>query len=268
MGLMPNRPQPKWRTMEEISRLLNIPIYKPTRGSSIPHLFFSDIATQMGIPQQSSMPALARTIIENSNLTWSSSFSSEHTLSGGGSTVTALGLLQLKNAVLVWLGRNPEDLSVIQEETDYIEWQPDSNWEQIREELPREVRLGISRPQADKFRAEVLEAYQFSCAISRVKSRSVLDVAHIVPYHGVESDRIQNSILLRSDLHRLFDCGLLLISFDEGSELFISQIHSSVMEDYGEFDYVALSMPEKAEFFPSKKAIEIKKEICSELWSN
>lgn len=265
---MVNRVQPKWQTMEEISKLLDIPIHRPTKGSSIPHLFFSDIANQMGIPQQSSMPALARTIIENSNLDWSPTFSSEHTSSGGGSTVTALGLLQVKNAVLVWLGKSPVAIPDIQPGIEYLDWEPNQNWREIRESLPREIKFGIARPGADEFRRQVLQEYQGTCAISRFQADDVLDVAHIVPYYGTESDCIQNAILLRTDLHRLFDRGLLLITFDEGSELFISQIHYSIMEDYGEFDYLALATPRKIENQPSKMALEIKKGISSSQWTN
>ena len=256
-GLIP----PKWQTMEEISNLLGIPIYRPTRGSSIPLLFFSDIASQLGIPQQNSMPLLARAIIEQSNLPWTNKFSSEHTSSGGGSTVTALGLLQLKNAILIRQGRAPIPLPDDSAIEKAIEWVPDIRWKTLRDELPSQMRLGVERPGATVFRKFVVEEYRGQCALSRFQVESVLDVAHIVPYYGVESDQIQNAIPLRADLHRLYDRGLLQITFDESSDLYVSKVHINVRNDYEQFDYLALALPENRNFHPSKIALQIKNNL-------
>ena len=84
--------------MKEITELLGHSQIETTVGSSIPSVFFSDIAAVMGIPITSGMPSMAKRIIENAGLIWMSEFSSENAPSGGGGTVTTLGLLQLKNA--------------------------------------------------------------------------------------------------------------------------------------------------------------------------
>lgn len=55
-----------------------------------------------------------------------------------------------------------------------------------------------------KFRKRLLELYDSKCAISGVDIDVVIDAAHIINH----SD---NGILLRSDLHDLFDAGLLMI---------------------------------------------------------
>jgi putative restriction endonuclease len=55
------------------------------------------------------------------------------------------------------------------------------------------------------FRAELLRAYRGSCAISDTSVESVLEAAHISPYRGVQTNRIDNGLLLRADLHTLFD---------------------------------------------------------------
>ena len=37
----------------------------------------------------------------------------------------------------------------------------------------------------------------------------MLEAAHISPYGGPSTDRVSNGLLLRADIHTLFDCGLL-----------------------------------------------------------
>ena len=65
-------------------------------------------------------------------------------------------------------------------------------------------RLG----QAD-FRRKVLEAYDGECAATNCGVDKVLQAAHIIDYHGPATNIVQNGILLRSDIHTLFDQLLL-----------------------------------------------------------
>jgi putative restriction endonuclease len=61
------------------------------------------------------------------------------------------------------------------------------------------------------FRVLVTDAYQRRCAITGERTLPVLDAAHIKPYTVVQRHEVSNGLLLRSDLHRLFDCGYLTI---------------------------------------------------------
>ncbi len=262
---MTTRIQPKWQTMQEVCELLGIQLHRPGKGSSVPLIFFSDIASHMGIPQQSSMPALARAIIERSHLPWLDSFSSEHTNSGGGSTVTALGLLQIKNAVLIWLGNAPLRLPI---ELEVSDWEPAENWQEIRDSLPRSLKEGIDRPGSSTFRSLVLTEYQNTCAITRCETEKAIDIAHIVPYYGNASDHIQNALPLRTDVHRLFDSGLIRIEFDDVNKLFVSKVHETAFSDYLEFDYLAIALPENVDSYPSKKALEVKNSMSKSIWES
>ena len=62
------------------------------------------------------------------------------------------------------------------------------------------------------FRARLLEAYGECCAITGCNAVSVLEAAHILPYRGEHTHRVDNGLLLRSDIHTLFDLGLLWIT--------------------------------------------------------
>jgi putative restriction endonuclease len=64
------------------------------------------------------------------------------------------------------------------------------------------------------FRVLVTDAYQRRCAVTGEKTLPVLDAAHIQPYASRGPHRVANGLLLRSDLHRLFDLGYVTVTPD------------------------------------------------------
>jgi len=62
------------------------------------------------------------------------------------------------------------------------------------------------------FRVIVTDAYTRRCAISGERTLPVLEAAHIRPYSDEGPNRTDNGLLLRSDLHKLFDDGYITIS--------------------------------------------------------
>lgn len=69
------------------------------------------------------------------------------------------------------------------------------------------VRLGQGA-----FRVLVTDAYFRRCSITGEKTLPVLEAAHIKPYAESGPHFISNGILLRSDLHKLFDNGYITIT--------------------------------------------------------
>ena len=61
------------------------------------------------------------------------------------------------------------------------------------------------------FRAALLEAYQSRCAVTGCDAAAALEGAHLRPYRGPESNDVTNGLLLRADIHTLFDLRLLAI---------------------------------------------------------
>ena len=253
----------KSQIMTEISLLLGIPEIAPTVGSSIPSVFFTSIAAEMGIHSVHGMPAMARKIIENSHLTWYEEFSSELAPSGGGGTVTALGLLQVKNAILVWQGLEAEPLPT---EMIFEEWKPDENWEHLRNLLPKTEQEVTTRPGASAFREMVLTEYDNQCVVTGFRTVEVIEIAHIVPYYGTDSDEIQNALPLRSDIHKLFDRGLLRIVYDNSTRKYITLIHDYVMDDYSDYHEKKLIMPHDSLSSPSKAALLEQHKIHKRMW--
>ncbi|HKO20869.1 MAG TPA: HNH endonuclease signature motif containing protein [Acidobacteriaceae bacterium] len=62
------------------------------------------------------------------------------------------------------------------------------------------------------FKVLVTDAYQRQCAITREKALPVLEAAHIRPFSHIPEHSVSNGLLLRSDVHRLFDLGYLTVT--------------------------------------------------------
>lgn len=103
-----------------------------------------------------------------------------------------------------------------------------------RPRVPKEVRevqfsetLGKRRLGQGAFRLLVTEAYERRCAITGERTLPTLEAAHIRPVESQGTHCIKNGILLRSDIHRLFDRGLISIS----SELKV-KVSNQIKERY------------------------------------
>jgi putative restriction endonuclease len=64
------------------------------------------------------------------------------------------------------------------------------------------------------FRVLVTDAYDRRCAVTGEKTLPVLEAAHIKPYSENGPHRVTNGLLLRSDLHKLFDLGYVTVTPD------------------------------------------------------
>ncbi len=76
---------------------------------------------------------------------------------------------------------------------------------------PKVARQVRERPGQAKFRRNLKLSYGYRCCISGCTVPAVLEGAHIDPYQSEDSDHIQNGLLLRADLHTLFDRHLIAI---------------------------------------------------------
>lgn len=82
------------------------------------------------------------------------------------------------------------------------------------------LRAVVMRQGQPAFRAALIQAYEGRCAVTGCSAVDVLEAAHIVPYRGEHTQRTDNGLLLRADIHTLFDLGCLWV--DEGMQVRIS----------------------------------------------
>ncbi len=82
------------------------------------------------------------------------------------------------------------------------------------EEAPRygTPRLVAPRLGQRTFQVAVLEAYSRACCVTGEHSLPALEAAHIRPYASEGPHAIPNGLLLRADLHRLFDKGYVTVT--------------------------------------------------------
>ncbi len=77
-----------------------------------------------------------------------------------------------------------------------------------------EPQLVLPRLGQGTFRIAVTGAYGGACAVSGEHSLPVLEAAHIRPYGDEGTHDVANGLLLRADIHRLFDGGYVTVTAD------------------------------------------------------
>jgi hypothetical protein len=93
------------------------------------------------------------------------------------------------------------------------------------------VKAIQSRRGQQEFRARLLGQFQGQCCITGCSAEEVLEAAHISPYSMNQDMGLSNGLILRADLHTLFDCGLLAIDTERKQVLLAPRLQKSV--DYG-----------------------------------
>lgn len=101
------------------------------------------------------------------------------------------------------------------------------------------------------FRRALLCAYDAQCAVSGCDVEQLLEAAHIHPYRGPETNSVQNGLLLRADIHTLFDLGLITVS--PARTITVSPVLAGT--DYAALDGRALKLPASLNDHPSELAL-------------
>jgi putative restriction endonuclease len=99
------------------------------------------------------------------------------------------------------------------------------------------------RTEQSRLRRDLLDAYDGRCAITGCDVPVLLDAAHLRGWR--DHNTVQDAVLLRVDLHRLLDAGLLRIERD-----YRVRLAPEVGGDYRQFDGVALRLPRRRDLWP------------------
>lgn len=75
----------------------------------------------------------------------------------------------------------------------------------------RTLRAIAQRQGGRAFREALLRAYDGRCAVTGCDVPEALEAAHIVSYQGAHTDLVSNGLLLRADIHTLFDLHLIAV---------------------------------------------------------
>jgi putative restriction endonuclease len=110
----------------------------------------------------------------------------------------------------------------------------------------------IQRRGQKKFRDAVREMYGNKCVITGCEILDILEAAHINPYKGEKDNHATNGLLLRADIHTLFDLDLIGI---EPNELKIQLSESIKKDGYEILENKTLLIKTKK---PNQDALEIR----------
>ncbi|MGH7561835.1 MAG: HNH endonuclease [Gemmatimonadales bacterium] len=107
------------------------------------------------------------------------------------------------------------------------------------------------------FRVMVTDAYQRHCAVTGEKTLPVLEAAHIRPVAASGQHRVDNGLLLRSDIHTLFDRGYVTVTPDHRF-----RVSRRLREDwqngrpYYQLDGQGIWVPPETRSRPSREELE------------
>jgi hypothetical protein len=139
----------------------------------------------------------------------------------------------------------------------------DFNPDDIKDERQKRKRAVVNRPGQKKFKHQLMKAYGGCCSITGCSVESVLNAAHIIPYLGTKTDHPSNGLLLRVDIHKLFDIHYLSIN---------PQTHKVEMADvlkntgYWELRGQALRLPKSKTERPNYNALSKHYQVFSSRW--
>ena len=113
-------------------------------------------------------------------------------------------------------------------------------------------RIVLRRGQP-AFRRELLEAYGGKCAVTGYDSEFALEACHIVPYRGPDTNHVSNGLLLRADVHTLFDLGKTGVdTYDMSVILADGMMQSS----YADLAGTPITLPQDPTKRPSAAALD------------
>jgi len=127
-----------------------------------------------------------------------------------------------------------EGLRVIEEclrraQTGARYWNIDPDVQLVAEGSARYGSPVSVRPRLGQglFSLAVRDAYDGACAVTHEHSAPVLEAAHIKPYARGGEHRVDNGLLLRRDLHRLYDRGYVTVTRD-----YVFRVGDSLREEF------------------------------------
>jgi len=125
----------------------------------------------------------------------------------------------------------------------------------------RELRAVFLRRGQGTFRKALLNAYEKRCAVTGSAMEEVLEAAHIIPYKGDHTNQCNNGLLLRADIHTLFDLGLLWVN----REMKVEVANALQRTEYGKLHGKGLRLPTDKASRPHPTHLERHAQIASEL---
>lgn len=122
------------------------------------------------------------------------------------------------------------------------------------EDARKRIRAGIILRQGQRsFRMALMKAYGGRCAMSDCDCPEALEAAHIHPYRGDETNYVTNGLLLRADLHTLFDLGKISVNAKDYTIIISDALRKTV---YGRLHEAKLRLPKNPTLKPNDEVLK------------
>ncbi len=115
-----------------------------------------------------------------------------------------------------------------------------------------QIRQVLKRRGQTQFRSSLMRAYGGCCAITGCNAVDALEAAHIAPYSESSNNQVANGLLLRADLHTLFDLGLFAIRSEDFTVMLSPKLAGT---PYDELSGQQLRLPKSVDSRPSSRAL-------------
>ena len=142
------------------------------------------------------------------------------------------------------------------EKSEYIEPFDPAALQDARKRIIRAINV---RRGQGKFRAGILKAYNHRCCISECIVDEVNEAAHIIPYIGDTTNDIRNGLLLRADIHTLFDRHMIWIDPEDWTVHIDSTLLNS---EYKQYAGAPFYPPQNKADWPDRTALIQHMDIC------
>lgn len=245
--------------MSVISDVLGIGHFTTSRGSTVRRDFLVAVASRLGVGEEVLSQSKKDEVLALA-VQAATGEPMDRDLLSPGATVTNRALRAVLDGLLIngvpgrlegaGGSRDPLDAELTAEEP----FDADS----IKDERDRRLAQVAAREGRDRFRQAVLEAYDGRCAITGFDAPQALEAAHIYPYRGPATNRVSNGLLLRADLHRLFDRGAIAVHESSHQVLLRPDLRTTRYQELS--DGIYLRIPHEIVHRPSVAALRSHRE--------
>lgn len=113
--------------------------------------------------------------------------------------------------------------------------------------------IQVVRQGQAAFRTQLLHAYEGKCALTGFDLPDALEAAHISPFRGEQTNILPNGLLLRADIHGLFDAGIIAFNPETHRVMLCRQAKGSRYEEA--LNKTSLRLPLQLRHKPSKELL-------------
>lgn len=124
-----------------------------------------------------------------------------------------------------------------------------------RERIVETITKRRGQPQ---MRLSLLAAYDYTCAVTGCNAPDALEAAYIIPYRGKYTHHSSNGLLLRADIHTLFDLGKIAVDTRSMTLVVSDELHNTTYRILADRP---LKYPQEDSQRPSTEALDLHRRL-------